>query len=276
MTTLAIDPTADLLRWRSDREETLRQPHGWLSLVGLYALTATPRPVPGVPGRWSTDGADALVETDAADGVTDPQSREALVGVWRRTVREGRSTLVAAYVPAGRDDEDRLVVELLRRTGRLYLRVRDPRAAARTGFDGVPTHPYDPSWVLDVPVRWYDEPVEVTVGAAQHGLVHHVRLVGEIDVERDGVRHTLRLSGGHVPRSVAVLFSDEAEDLAPWRMLTIDVADRSAGPLRIDLNRTLNLPYAFSDSGTCPAPVEGNHLPFAVSVGERDPRGSAS
>ena len=72
MTTLAIDPTADLLRWRSDREDVLRAPHGWLSLVGLHALTATPRPVPGVPGLWWTDGTDALVRTDAADGVTDP------------------------------------------------------------------------------------------------------------------------------------------------------------------------------------------------------------
>ena len=78
------------------------------------------------------------------------------------------------------------------------------------------------------------------------------------------------------PGSVAVLFSDEAEDLAPWRVVSVDVADRAAGTLRIDLNRTLNLPYAFSDFGTCPAPVEGNHLPFAVTAGERDPRGSAS
>ena len=116
----------------------------------------------------------------------------------------------------------------------------------------------------------------MTVGAAQHGLVHHVRLVGEIDVERDGVRHTLRLSNGHQPGQVTVLFSDEAQDLAPWRVVTVDVADPTAGTLRIDLNRTLNLPYAFSDFGTCPAPVEGNHLPFAVTAGERDPRGSAS
>lgn len=276
MTTLAIDPTADLLRWRSEREEALRQPHGWLSLVGLHALRTAPRPIPGVPGLWSTDGVHALVRTEAADGVTDPQTREALVGAWERTVGEGLSTLVAAFVPPGRDDEDRVVVELVRRTGRLYLRVRDPHAAARAGFDGVPTHPYDPSWVLDAPVRWYDEPVDATVGAAQPGLVHHVRLVGEIDVTRDGVVHTLRVTGGHAPGAAAVLFSDEADGLAPWRALSVDVADRSAATVRIDLNRTLNLPYAFSDFGTCPAPVEGNHLPFAVTAGERDPRGSVS
>ena len=282
MTTLATDPTTDLQRrtdlqrWRAGRESGLRQPHGWLSLVGLHALTATPRPVPGVPGLWWTDGADALATTDAADGVTDPETRDPLVGTWHRTVGEGLSTLVAAFAPSGRDDEDRVVVELIRRTGRLHLRVRDPLAATRTDFVGVPTYADDPSWVLDVPVRWYDEPVEVTVGAAQHGLVHHVRLVGEIDVERDGVVRTLRLTAGHAAGSATVLFSDEAEDLAPWRLVSIDEADRTAGTVRIDLNRTVNLPYAFSDFGTCPAPVEGNHLPFAVTAGERDPRGSAS
>ncbi|KQS97508.1 DUF1684 domain-containing protein [Cellulomonas sp. Leaf395] len=277
MTTLATDPTIDLQDWRADREAALRQPHGWLSLTGLYALTSEPRTIPGVPGRWWTDGNDALVQTDAADGVTEPQTRDALVGTWQRTVCEGLSTLVAAFVPAGRDDVDRVVVELVRRTGRLYLRVRDPRAAARTDFAGVPAYGYDPSWVLDVPVRWYDEPVQVTVGAAQHGLVHHVRLVGEIDIERDGAVHILRLTAGHAAGSASVLFSDEAADLAPWRILSLEAdaeADPTADTLRIDLNRTINLPYAFSDFGTCPAPVEGNHLPFAVPVGELDPRGA--
>jgi len=273
MSTLVTEPTTDLLRWRAEREAVLRQPHGRLSLVGLHALTATPRTVPGLPGRWWTDGDDAFVESGG--GLSDPQTREALEGTWRGTVGEGLSSLVATFVPAGRPDEERVVVELVRRTGRLYLRVRDPWAAARQDFVGVPAFRYDPDWVRDVPVRWYDDPVEVTVGAAQRGLVHHVRLVGEIDVEHDGVPHTLRLTAGHAAGTASVLFSDEAESLAPWRVLSVD-ADPSADTLRIDLNRTINLPYAFSDFGTCPAPVQGNHLPFAVRAGERDPRGAAS
>ncbi|NUU19750.1 DUF1684 domain-containing protein [Cellulomonas humilata] len=273
MSTLTTDPTTDLLRWRTERETFLRRPHGWLSLVGLHALTATPSTVPGLPGQWWTDGADVFVRAGA--GLTDPETREPLDGTWRRTVGEGLSALVATFVPEGRTDEDRVVVELVRRTGRLHLRTRDPRAASRVDFVGLPTFPYDPAWVLDVPVRWYDKPVEVTVGAAQHGLVHHVRLVGEIDVEREGVVHTLRLTAGHAPGSAGVLFTDEAEGLAPWRVLSVDV-DPSADTLRIDLNRTINLPYAFSDFGTCPAPVQGNHLPFAVRAGERDPRGGVS
>ncbi|WP_421733555.1 DUF1684 domain-containing protein [Cellulomonas sp.] len=273
MSTLTTDPTTDLLRWRTERETVLRQPHGWLSLVGLHALTSTPSTVPGLPGQWWTDGDDAFVQASA--GLSHPHTREPLDDTWRGAVGEGLSTLAATFVPTGRADEDRVVVELVRRTGRLYLRVRDPLAAPRQDFVGVRAFPYDPAWVLDVPVRWYDEPVEVTVGAAQRGLVHRVRLVGEIDVEREGVAHTLRLTAGHAPGSAGVLFSDEAEDLAPWRVLSVD-ADTSADTLRVDLNRTINLPYAFSDFGTCPAPVQGNHLPFAVRAGERDPRGAAS
>jgi uncharacterized protein (DUF1684 family) len=276
MTIVTADPTTDLLRWRADREAVLREPHGWLSVVALHPLTASPRPVPALPGLWWTDGPDAYVRADAAEGVTDPQTGERLDGTWQRTVGEGLSTLVAAVVPQGRADEDRVVVELVRRTGRLYLRVRDPLAPARVAFTGVPAYPYDPSWVLDAPVRWYDEPVQVTVGAAQRGLVHHVQLVGELDVERDGVTRTLRLTAGHAAGTAGLLFSDEAEGLAPWRIVGVDVADRAAPTVRVDLNRTINLPYAFSDFGTCPAPVEGNHLPFAVRAGERDPRGAAS
>ena len=86
MTTLATDPTTDLQAWRTDREATLRQPHGWLSLIGYHALTSAPQSIPGVPGLWWTDGADAFVTTDATDGVTDPQTRDALVGTWRRLI----------------------------------------------------------------------------------------------------------------------------------------------------------------------------------------------
>lgn len=273
----ADEAVADLRRARAEREAALREPHGWLSLVGLHALTSDPRPVPGVPGIWSTDGEHALVETVAADGVTDPASGDALAGSWRRTVAEGASSPVATFVPVGREggDESRVVVELVRRTGRLHLRVRDPRAATRTAFSGVPAFEHDPSGVLEAPARWYDEPVAATVGAAQPGLVHQVRLVGEIDLERDGRTGTLRLTAGHAPGTVLALFSDEAEGLAPWRVVTLDAPDRAATTLRVDLNRAVNLPYAFTDFGTCPAPVPGNHLPFAVRAGERAPRGTS-
>ncbi|MGO1336093.1 MAG: DUF1684 domain-containing protein, partial [Cellulosimicrobium funkei] len=120
-------------------------------------------------------------------------------------------------------------------------------------------------------------PRPVVVGAARPGLVHPVRTVGEVDlvVERDGARRgaTLALTGAP-DGAVTLLFSDEADGVAPWRVLRVDAdaVPGTAGSVRLDLNRAVNLPYAFSDFGTCPAPVEGNHVPFAVTAGERAPR----
>jgi hypothetical protein len=45
--------------------------------------------------------------------------------------------------------------------------------------------------------------------------------------------------------------------------------DRSVA---VDFNRTVNLPFAFTDYGTCPAPVEGNRLALPVTAGEKRPR----
>lgn len=279
--------------WHAEREEGLRPPHGWLSLVAYHWLPAEPAALPGVPGLWWADadgahhraGDDRAVRTTTGNSVETPV--ESVVGTV--VVAEGGSTVAGTFLPDDRDAGDpsgdgetrEVAVEVVRRTGRYAVRLRDPLAPARTGFDGVPTFAYDPAWVVDAAVRWYDAPRPVVVGAARPGLVHHVSTVGEVDlvVERDGVSHraTLVLTG-KAGGAVTLLFSDESLQLdgavAPWRVLGVDadVAPGTEGRVRLDLNRTINLPYAFSDFGTCPAPVEGNHVPFAVTAGERAPR----
>ncbi|QJW37913.1 DUF1684 domain-containing protein [Cellulosimicrobium protaetiae] len=271
--------------WHAEREDGLRPPHGWLSLVAYHWLPAEPAALPGVPGLWwaDADGAHHRAGEGGAVRTTTGDSVGTVV------VTEGGSSVAGTFLPDGRDAGDpadggetrEVAVEVVRRTGRYAVRLRDPLAPARTGFDGVPTFAYDPAWVVDAAVRWYDAPRPVVVGAARPGLVHHVSTVGEVDlvVERDGGSHraTLVLTG-KPGGAVTLLFSDEAlhldEAVAPWRVLWVeaDVAPGTEGRVRLDLNRTINLPYAFSDFGTCPAPVEGNHVPFAVTAGERAPR----
>ncbi|WP_454041682.1 DUF1684 domain-containing protein [Cellulosimicrobium sp. Marseille-Q8652] len=279
-TTTASTAVAELAAWHAQREEELSTPHGWLSLVGYHWLASTPGTLPGVPGLWWADGDGAHHLPDDAAVVAPDGSPVGTV-----VVDEGGSRVAGTYLPAGRGATDggddrgvgtvRVAVEVVRRTGRSAIRLRDPLAPARTGFAGVPRFAHDPAWVVDAPVRWYDEPRPVVVGAARPGLVHTVRAVGEADVEHDGRTATLVLTAGP-GGAVTLLFSDEADDVAPWRVLSVDVPDDATASapatLRLDLNRTTNLPYAFSDFGTCPAPVPGNHVPFAVTAGERAPR----
>ena len=295
---LAADQGADVrARRRADRERELAAPHGWLSLAGFHWLPSRPEPVPGVPGLWLADDVGAHLRPGEADGprVQGPGVAD---GAFDGDVPEGGSVVVGTFLPAGREPVDAaaapgeraaqdatagetagetaaVAIELVRRTGRLAIRLRDPHARARLDFAGVPVFAHDPSWALEAPVRLYDAPREVVVGAARSGLVHRLQAVGELDLTRGDRRVTLVLTGGP-GGTPTLLFSDEAPGVAPWRVarpeLPGSLAPGGSGVARLDLNDALNLPYAFSDHGTCPAPPPGNHVPFAVTAGERAPR----
>jgi len=104
-------------------------------------------------------------------------------------------------------------------------------------------------------------------------------------VVRDGQTATLAVTGQQAGTGT-VLFSDTTQDTAEWRVVSLPpvdeaagghaAADRAAGSLpttvRLDLNRAINFPAAFSDYGTCPRPVDSNHLSFPVTAGEKAPR----
>lgn len=270
--------------WHAERERALREQHGWLTLTALHWVPGSPTRFPALPGQWWSDGDGVHLRAEAPDGIVPAGAQDPLRGTHVQDVAEGASTFVATFVPDGADPASAVAVELVRRTGRYGLRVRDPRARTRVAFEGVPTFAYDPSWVIDAPVRWYDVPIDEVVGAAHPGLEHHVQVVGEVDVVRDGLTTTLRLTG--TPGGgVTLLFTDPAPGIADWRVLSVDrgaggpgdvAADAGANPsgetVRLDLNRAVNLPYAFTDFGTCPRPVAGNVLPFSVEAGEKAPR----
>lgn len=272
---------------RADRERELAAPHGWLSLAGFHWLPSRPEPLPGVPGLWLADGAGAHLRPGEADG---PRVRgpEVADGAYDGDVPEGGSVVLGTFLPSGREPADgadpdlppagetaAVAIELVRRTGRLAIRLRDPHARTRLDFAGVPAFDHDPSWAVEAPVRLYDVPRGLVVGAARPGLVHRLRAVGELDLTRGDRTVTLVLTGspGGAP---TLLFSDEAPGVAPWRVVRPELPGSltpgDAGVAHLDLNDAVNLPYAFSDHGTCPAPPPGNHVPFAVTAGERAPR----
>ncbi|MFE5291434.1 DUF1684 domain-containing protein [Isoptericola sp. NPDC056618] len=288
----AADPVAGpavarRARRRADRERALAAPHGWLSLAGFHWLPSRPEPLPGVPGLWLADAAGAHLRPGETGG---PRVRgpEVVDGAYDGDVPEGGSVVLGTFLPSGREPVDgadpdhqqagetaAVAIELVRRTGRLAIRLRDPHARTRLDFAGVPVFDHDLSWEVEAPVRLYDEPRELVVGAARPGLVHRLQAVGELDLTRGDRTVTLVLTGspGGAP---TLLFSDEAPGVAPWRVarpeLRGSLTPGDTGVARLDLNHAVNLPYAFSDHGTCPAPPPGNHVPFAVTAGERAPR----
>ena len=248
------------LAWRAAREADLAQDHGWLSLTAFAWLADRPTAVTDLPGTWWTTAGGAHVSAAEEDGLLVDDV--AVAGTVTADVPEGASLL---WVRHGQR-----VVELLRRGGRLAVRVRDPRASTRRDFTGVPTYDHDPGWVRPARFVPASSPRVVDVRTARADLVQQARLVGAVDVDIAGERH--RLDAVAIGDGLGLLFHDatNGRTTARWRTVATSAPD-AAGNLVVDFNRAVNLPFAFTDHGTCPAPPANNWLELAVTAGEKRP-----
>lgn len=264
--TMAVDPrtlVSEWDAWRADREEALRAPHGWLSLTALHWLDAEPAVFADAPGSWRVHDDGVLLCAELADGLS--HGAEPIEGELVLSPVEGGAGITL--------DHGERQLEVIQRGGAYALRVRDPRAATRTGFTSVPTFAPDPRWVLAATFEAYDTPRPVTVGAVIPGLTHDQIARGVLRFEVDGVAHTLTAmdagDGG-----LSLLFRDATSGVTTHggaRSLWVPEPD-AQGAVVLDFNRAVNMPCAFTDYGTCPLPPPENALALAVEAGERDPR----
>jgi uncharacterized protein (DUF1684 family) len=252
--------------WHAAREQLLTAEHGWLSLVGFHWLPAKPGSFDKVPGRWSVDGGHAVLAAAEVDGLllaSGPDEGAAVTGVLTASVAEAGSLL---WVRSGT-----IVVELVLRGGRYAIRLRDPAAPERAAFSGVPAFPVDPSWIRPGHFTAYPQARRITVDTARSDLRQQVTAIGTVEVEIDGRLHSLVATAGQRGR-LNLSFTDRTngQQTARWRVVSTSVPTEK-GSLVVDFNRAVNLPFSFTEFGTCPAPVAGNDLPLPVTAGERAP-----
>jgi uncharacterized protein (DUF1684 family) len=263
-TTESTDLVESWTIWHTERERVLREPHGWLSLTGLHWLTTTAASYPGLPGSWRIT-ADHGVEitATAADGLEVDG-----IPIVRATRVEPKDGQPGVLVAAG---ERR--VEVIRRTDSYALRVRDPRAITRTAFSNVPTYPVQSRWVVNGRFEPYPVPSPITVDAVVEGLHHYFTAVGEVHFAIGGQEQRLIALPGKAG-GLSLHFRDVTSGQGTYGGGRILVTDDPAadGTVIVDLNRTVNLPCAFTAFATCPLPPAGNTVSVPVEAGERSPR----
>lgn len=246
--------------WRAERERALRAPHGWLSLTALHWLTAQPAHYPPVPGRWSATEHGVAVTADRADGLRlsgRPVDTAEVYPV------EGAPGVEVTYADK--------VVEVIRRSGRAAIRLRDPQSPARAGFTGVPVYPVDRRWVVPARFDAYPEPRTVTGDGIVPGLVHRHKAMGVLRFAVAGVEYALLAYDGG-PGRLSVLFRDATSGITTPGNRTLSVTlPEDPAELVLDFNRAVNMLHAFNDYGTCPLPPAENVLRLAVEAGERTP-----
>jgi uncharacterized protein (DUF1684 family) len=140
----------------------------------------------------------------------------------------------------------------------VIVRPRHADSPTLRAYRGTPRYPADPRWVLPARFEPYDEPD----GDA----------VGEVVFSHAGDEHRL-VAWGEDDGSLWILFRDATSGVTTYaanrQLLTPPPA--ADGSVRLDLNRAINMPCAYTDFATCPLPPAANTLPFAVEAGEQVP-----
>ena len=251
-------------RFRTGRNTALATPDGWLTLTSFHWLPASPAALPGIPGLWSFDGTTAVLTAAADDRLTLVEDGAAVHGTITAELADEQSISWVSY--------GSVVVELGVRANRYMVRTRDATAPTLTSFPGVPVFDYDPDLVVTGSFNRFAEPRTETITTANPEVPGKAVLVGEVSFELDGAAYILAAEEGALG-SLVVTFHDASNDdsTSHWRKIEL-TKPRPDGSVVVDFNRTINYPSAFTDYGTCPAPVTRNTLPVAIEAGERDPR----
>ena len=275
--------TADVFRpeneaWRAKRIAELTAPDGWLSLMGLHFLKPGENTVghahvsdvllPRGPARFgvATLAADGKVTLQVAAGVEATiDGQVARGGELRVGVGAVKPTLVTCGTVSF------FVIE---RGGKMALRVKDSASERRRNFAGVDYFPPDPAW--RIAARWvaFEKsrmiPLTNILGQTSPALVP-----GKAVFERDGKTHELLAidEGPGEPLFFVIADTTTGKETYGGARFVYAEAPKD-GTVVLDFNRAENPPCAFTPFATCPLPPKENRLPFAVTAGEKNYRGS--
>ncbi len=267
----------EIEQWQSKRLTRLKAEDGWLTLCGLY---------------WLHEGENSF-GTDSANRVIFPQGKSPLVAgsLWvsgekvhmaaRPGVEMKFRDSVVSQLDMISDEEGAadptiltlgtLRFYLIKRAGKLGVRVKDSDNPARVNFRGLEYFPTDQRWRFEARFEPYVPPKMMKI-ATMINTVEDDSCPGALVFTRDGKDYRLdavveKGSDGQF----FLMFSDETagkETYAVGRQLYAPLPDKD-NKVILDFNKAYNWPCVFTEFATCPIPPRQNHLPFRVEAGEK-------
>jgi uncharacterized protein (DUF1684 family) len=269
----------ELLSWQADRMEELKQPDGWLSVVGLFWLEE------GI-STFGSDSGNALVFPAKAPPhigtfIRDGNAIRMEVEPGAVVMHEGEPvTSIMLYSDAY---DETTVVSLgsfqwfvLERQDLLGIRLKDTANAAIREFSAIETFPISPEWILPARFDRYDPPRVIEVPNIL-GTVSEQPSPGAVVFRVGGQTFRLDVTGDPAADRFFITFGDQtngSETYGGGRFLSVDAPDER-GRTFIDFNKAYNPPCVFTAFATCPLPPPQNRLHVRVEAGEKMYHGAA-
>ena len=260
-------------QWRASRVERLKQPQGWLSLVGLHWLE------PGTHRIGRAGDNDIVLMTGSAHlGTLRFEAGKVWFAPAENTDARIGDTAVAAEVELHADssatpnvlgfDQGEATAQVIERGGKFGLRVRDARARTRIEFAGIENYAIDHGWRFEA--RFEPHPAGSTIEIANViGQLEPMANPGRVVFERDGQTYKLE-AVDEGDGSLFLIFADRTNGKHTYGAGRFLYADAAVdGRTVVDFNKAYNPPCAFNAYSTCPLPPSENRLDLAVTAGEK-------
>lgn len=275
----AVDGEWDVAAWREEvevwhreRQERLREPDGWLTLVGLYWLRegenrfgshpsndlVFPEATPELMGTLYRRGTEVRLEAVPDAGIHHDGAE--VRSLYLRSDADGPPTVLRA---------GSLSFYLIVRGEDVGLRVKDSASPGLQAFSGIKRYPVDPAWRLVARFEGYDAPRSLDVPNVL-GKSFQEPSPGAVIFEVDGETQRIEALNGD-GGELFLVFGDRTnggETYGGGRFLYTDPPTADARVV-VDFNRAYNPPCVFTPYATCPLPPPQNRLPFEVRAGEK-------
>lgn len=261
--------------WRAKREEGLRAPDGWLSVVGLHWLregTSTigsekgsdillPLPAPPRVGTLEFRKGHAVIQV--APGVTVMAKDKPVTALELHSDHEGKADVLGVGP---------ISMYVIERGGRHALRVKDTESPRRRRFRGLDWYPVRESYRIQARFVPYDPPRKIPI-ANVLGMVEPMPSPGYVTFRVGG--RELRLDPVLEEPDAKELFfifrdTTAGKDTYPAGRFLYSEMPKD-GQVVLDFNKAYSPPCAFTSFATCPLPPKQNRLDVRIEAGEKKP-----
>jgi len=256
-------------KWRTERNESIRQENGWLALAGLFWLKLgknhfgsdikceiqLPERVPAEIGYFEYNGKSVNLRTNAGQTVV-VNGKQIDFAILQSDITENPSLITLQDI--------QLVV--IQRGDRLGVRMWDNQREERRSYPARTWFSINEIFRVPAIYTAYDRPKK-TYFPDVTGEKSESHVEGYLSFEFNGNRYKLDINKED-DGTLFIRFWDPTSKDETYPTGRYLIADQVDGKIFIDFNKAYNPPCAFTNFATCVFAPEQNHLDFRVTAGE--------